>query len=579
MRKQNEKWRRRLPVGAEVGPGGVDFRVWAPVRRQLSVVLEDGASTPLKRERSGHFSGRVAGIGGGARYRFRLDGDDQLYPDPASRFQPDGPHGPSEVVDPSQFAWTDAGWKGVSLPQQVIYEMHVGTFTPEGTWAAAARAAAAARRPRRHRHRDDAGRRVPRPLRLGLRRRRPVRADAPLRHARTTSAASSTARTRSASASSSTSSTTTSGPDGNYLRAFSRDYFTDALRTTTGARRSTSTATDAGPVREFFIANAGYWIDEFHLDGLRLDATQSIHDCLGPSTSSPSSSPTRARGGRRARRSSWSRRTSRRTSRLVRPRRRMAATASTRLWNDDFHHSAIVALTGRAEAYYTDHLGTPQEFISAAKYGYLFQGQVYALAAAAARAAGARTCRRRASSSSSQNHDQVANSGARHRASTSCTSPGRCARHDRADAPAARHADALPGAGVRGRLALPLLRRPRPGARPRRSARGGAEFLAQFPSLTDEDDVGPSRRSRRPAHLRAAASSTGTSASRHREARGAAPRSPPRCAARTPTLRRRSGSAASTAPCSGSEAFVAALLRRAPATTGCCSSTSASIST
>ena len=79
----------------------------------------------------------ATGVEAGARYRYRLDGNPGLFPDPAARFQPDGPHGPSQVVDPHQFAWNDFAWKGVPADDQVLYEMHIGTFTPEGTWAAA----------------------------------------------------------------------------------------------------------------------------------------------------------------------------------------------------------------------------------------------------------------------------------------------------------------------------------------------------------------------------------------------------------------------------------------------------------
>src|SRR5262249_54239069 len=131
---------------------------------------------------------------------------------------------------------------------------------------------------------------------------------------------------------------------------------------------------DSAPVREFFVENAGYWIDEFHLDGLRLDATQQIFDA----------SPEHlvAAVGRRARAAAPRRsivivaENEPQETRLVRPLDE-GGYGLDALWNDDFHHAAIVALTGRREAYYSDTRGEPQEFVSAAKYGYLFQGQHY----------------------------------------------------------------------------------------------------------------------------------------------------------------------------------------------------------
>ena len=140
---------RRLPVGAEVVPGrGVHFRVWASQRQRVEVVLEGGRGqgpgveplvVALTPEASGYFSGLVAGAGADTLYRYRLDGEAALYPDPASRFQPCGPHGPSQVIDPDIFDWHDSSWHGVLLVGQVIYEMHLGTFTSEGTWEAASR--------------------------------------------------------------------------------------------------------------------------------------------------------------------------------------------------------------------------------------------------------------------------------------------------------------------------------------------------------------------------------------------------------------------------------------------------------
>src|SRR5690348_758274 len=130
---------RRFPIGAEpAAGGGTHFCVWAPKRKKVEVVIEGGGTAALSRGPDGYFAGVVEKAGAGARYRYRLDGGD-AFPDPASRFQPDGPHGPSQVIDPAQFAWNDSGWRGCPIDGQVIYEMHIGTFTPEGTWDAARR--------------------------------------------------------------------------------------------------------------------------------------------------------------------------------------------------------------------------------------------------------------------------------------------------------------------------------------------------------------------------------------------------------------------------------------------------------
>src|SRR4051794_2541523 len=116
---------RRLPVGAEPRPDGTThFRVWAPRRRRVEVVAEGpkgdvSRGTALTAEANGYFSG-VAAAASGTLYRFRLDGEEQPYPDPASRFQPQGPHGPSCVIDPHAFRWTDGNWRGRPLAGQLV---------------------------------------------------------------------------------------------------------------------------------------------------------------------------------------------------------------------------------------------------------------------------------------------------------------------------------------------------------------------------------------------------------------------------------------------------------------------------
>ncbi len=132
-------WQPRL--GAWVDGDGVRFRVWAPDAASVRVVIEapHEAIATLDPGPDGYHSAYIEGLGAGARYRYLLD-ERGPFPDMCSRFQPEGVHGPSAVVDPSRFAWTDAGWQGIALAALVTYELHVGTFTPEGTYLAAAEA-------------------------------------------------------------------------------------------------------------------------------------------------------------------------------------------------------------------------------------------------------------------------------------------------------------------------------------------------------------------------------------------------------------------------------------------------------
>src|SRR5215210_2741053 len=129
---------RRLQGGVELVRDGAHARVWAPACTSVEFILEGDhgqSNYPLAREDDGFFSADVPARTD-ARYWLRLNGA-ELRPDPCSRFQPDGPHGPSQVVDPSAYSWQDESWKGVGATGNVIYEMHVGTFTPQGTWVAA----------------------------------------------------------------------------------------------------------------------------------------------------------------------------------------------------------------------------------------------------------------------------------------------------------------------------------------------------------------------------------------------------------------------------------------------------------
>jgi maltooligosyltrehalose trehalohydrolase len=372
---------------------------------------------PLTAEANGYHAGLVPDVSAGVRYTYRLDGGPPC-PDPASRFQPDGPHGPSEVIDPSAFRWTDDRWGGAPPTGQVVYELHVGTFTAAGTWQAAAGELPELARAgitlvelmpvadfvgdfgwgydgvdlfaptRLYGRPDDFRAFVDRAHGAGL----GVILDVVYNHL---------------------------GPDGNYLGRFAPDYFTTRHRTDWGSAINFD-GTGAGPVREFYAANAEYWIDEYHLDGFRFDATQDIHDDSAEHILAVIARRARAKAGSRA--IFLVAENEPQDVRLVAP----AAAGGyglDALWNDDFHHSAFVALTGRAEAYYGDHTGDPQELISAVKRGFLYQGQRYAWQDQP-RGTPAFHLGPTSFVNFVQNHDQVANSLAGLRGHR-LTSPGR----------------------------------------------------------------------------------------------------------------------------------------------------------
>ncbi len=324
----------------------------------------------LDREDGGYFSGYSPAATAGMLYGFRLDGEEKLYPDPASRLQPAGPHELSEIVDPSTFDWTDGQWKGISPARQVIYELHVGTFTDAGTLAAATKELQYLSElgitvvelmplaefdghfgwgydgvnlfapTRNYGSPDDLRRFIDEAHRLGL----GVIHDVVYNHF---------------------------GPQGNYIRQFSDDFFSTRHATEWGEAINFD-GDNCQPVREFFIANAGYWIDEYHFDGLRMDAVQVIMD------DSPvhvvSEIARRVREAAQGRGTLMTIENELQQARFLRPENR-GGYGIDAAWNDDFHHAARVAMTGRAEFYYSDYRGTPQEILSAIQWGYLYQGQ------------------------------------------------------------------------------------------------------------------------------------------------------------------------------------------------------------
>lgn len=465
-------------MGAELQQGGgAHVRVWAPACRQVELVNpgQPECAIRMTREADGHFHAFDAEARAGGRYWFRLEGE-RLRPDPASRSQPDGPHQPSAYVDPAAFPWTDRGRKGLRPVGQVIYEMHIGTFTAAGTWAAATMELAELARigittiemmpiaefPGRfgwgydgvdiyapshiYGEPDDLRAFVGRAHGLGL----GVILDVVYNHL---------------------------GPDGNYLAEFSPDYFTDKYTNDWGRAINFE---GPAPARDFFVQNGRYWIEDFHFDGLRLDATQDIQDASPRHVIAEVVAAARVAAGN--------------VPLYVVAENEPQQTRLVRgpddggfgvdaLWNDDAHHTAVVALTGRREAYYRDYQGTAQELVSCARFGYLYQGQWYSWQKQR-RGTPALDLPPHSFVTYLENHDQVANSAfgrrlhqsaapGRHRAVTTWMLLGPATpmlfqgQEYSSSKPFlyfADHNPELAGAVRRGRI----------------------EFLAQFPSLTDD---------------------------------------------------------------------------------------------
>lgn len=365
------KIKRHYPIGAEIFPNkGVDFRVWAPDYQKVSLVFENQSKgLPMKREKDGYFSIFVPNVEEGSLYWFKLGTREKLMTDPASRYQPLGVFGPSCVINP-KYEWTDDNWKGIEIKGQIIYEMHIGTFTPEGTFNAAAEQleelaklgiTAIELMPLNEFYGhfgwgyDGVNLFAPTHLygtpnqlknfinqahKFGL----AVIHDVVYNHL---------------------------GPEGNLMFNFSKDYVNKKLENEWGDPINF----DSPQVREYFLTNARYWIQEYHFDGLRIDATPYFFCSTPVHILSELTKVTKKAGGKR--KTIIIGENEPQNTNLIRPFEEGGNNFDA-LWNDDFHHSAHVRLTGKREAYYTDYLGSSQEFISSLKYGFLYQGQYYA---------------------------------------------------------------------------------------------------------------------------------------------------------------------------------------------------------
>jgi len=364
-----------MPFGAETRADGTTrFRLWAPGVRSVELELagpQGQARLAMQRDAQGWHE-RVTRAAPGTRYGFVV-GEGLRVPDPASRFNPDDVHGASEVVDPLAYDWRHADWRGRPWHEAVVYELHVGTFTPEGTFAAAA-----ARLPplaalgitavelmpvadfpgTRNWGYDgvlpfapDASYGRPEDLKalvdaahaLGLM----VLLDVVYNHF---------------------------GPEGNYLHAYCREFFNPKHQTPWGAAINFD-GPGARTVRDFFIHNALYWVEEYRFDGLRLDAIHAIRDDSTPHIVSEIAQALHAGPGREravhlvlendANQSHFLARDA-----LGGPR------AATAQWNDDVHHALHVPLTGETDGYYADYADTPLERLGRGlAEGFVYQGE------------------------------------------------------------------------------------------------------------------------------------------------------------------------------------------------------------
>jgi malto-oligosyltrehalose trehalohydrolase len=370
------KRRHDMPFGAECREdGSICFRLWAPAAQRVSLSLQNANNAdqiPLERGDHGWFELTTNQAKAGSQYFFRID-DGTYVPDPASRFQPRDVHGPSEVIDPAAFNWQDGDWNGRPWDEAVIYELHVGAFTTTGTFSSvgerldyladigvtAIELMPVADFPGRRNWGYDGvypfapdsiyGRpeHLKELVQCAHARGMMVLLDVVYNHF---------------------------GPEGNYLNSYAPQFFTIRHHTPWGAAINFDGA-DSRTVRAFFIHNALYWLTEYHLDGLRLDAVHEIIDDSTPHILSELAATVRARFGSDRHIHLILENDRNESSYLARQGCR--ATAFNAQWNDDFHHALHTLVTGERDGYYSDFADRPLNLLGRSlSSGFAFQGEV-----------------------------------------------------------------------------------------------------------------------------------------------------------------------------------------------------------
>lgn len=344
------------------------FRVWAPNARAVEVDVCGTRRVPLEPREDGYFEAEVDAVPPGTTYSYRLDGG-EARPDPASRYQPEGVHGPSAVVD-HRFDWTDDAWPGISLPEHILYEIHVGTFTPEGTFDAvipcldrladlgvtAIELMPVTQFPGARNWGYDGV--LPYAVQGSYGGPEGLKRLVDAAHARGLAVVLDVVYNH-------------LGPEGNYLSEFG-PYFTERYKTPWGLALNYD-GPESDPVRRYFIENALAWIADYHIDGLRLDAVHAIADASERPFLQELGTEVRILAGQLRRRVHVFPESDINTLFFLRRPERGGCGFDAQ-WTDDFHHSLHTLLTGERSGYYVD-FGSVEQMAKAMAGGFVYTGE------------------------------------------------------------------------------------------------------------------------------------------------------------------------------------------------------------
>jgi maltooligosyltrehalose trehalohydrolase len=387
----------------DLGNGRCRFCVWAPLVEavEVHVLSPHDQLVPLARAARGYHQGIVEAVPPGALYKYRLDGTRER-PDPASRLQPQDVHGPSQVVA-SAFSWSDGSWHGLPLSQYIIYELHVGTFTPAGTFDAiipllddlrelgitAIELMPIAQFPGSRNWGYDGV--YPYAVQVSYGGPDGLKRLVDACHQRGLAVVLDVVYNH-------------LGPDGNYLSDYG-PYFTERYKTPWGAALNFD-GPQSDEVRRFFIENALFWVTEFHIDALRLDAVHAILDYSARTFLEELGLALHARAEQLNRRTYAIAESALNDTRLIRPRE-LGGYGLDAQWNDDFHHALRVLLTGERIGYYED-FGQLQQLAKAFREGFVYAGD-YSVHRQRRYGNSSRPIPGRQFVVFTQNHDQVGN--------------------------------------------------------------------------------------------------------------------------------------------------------------------------